>query len=144
MKTYKQYGGFTLLEALFAAMLIGLVVVALIAASGAFTVANGYGVDLSTAEFLIEQVREMTTRPEATFDGLVSLDDVAWLPPKDAAGNTLSEFSEFAQKIDVDYLQPSNLTQVSASATDFIRLTVTVYKNNKPVSSTSWIRARLN
>ncbi|HOK94640.1 MAG TPA: prepilin-type N-terminal cleavage/methylation domain-containing protein [Anaerohalosphaeraceae bacterium] len=144
MKTYRQYRGFTLLEALFAAMLIGLVVVALVAASGAFTVANGYGVDLSTAEFLIEQVREMTTRPEVTIDGLISLDDVAWGPPKDAAGNTLPEFSEFIQKIDADYLQPGNLTQVSSSPTDFIRLTVTIYKNNVPISSTSWVRARLN
>ncbi|MHC4773552.1 MAG: prepilin-type N-terminal cleavage/methylation domain-containing protein [Planctomycetota bacterium] len=60
MNTKKRKNGFTLIEALFAAMLLGLVVAALAAASGAFTMANGYGVDLSTAEFLIEEMRELT------------------------------------------------------------------------------------
>ncbi|MHC4761710.1 MAG: prepilin-type N-terminal cleavage/methylation domain-containing protein [Planctomycetota bacterium] len=42
MKMYKkkQSSGFTLIEALFAAMLLGLVVAALAAASGAFTMAK--------------------------------------------------------------------------------------------------------
>ena len=61
MKTKKKLSnGFTLIEALFAAMLLGLVIAALAAASGSFTMANGYGVDLSTAEFLIEEMREYT------------------------------------------------------------------------------------
>ena len=79
MNKKKQSSGFTLIEALFAAMLLGLVVAALAAASGAFTMANGYGVDLTTAEFLIEQIREMTTSaidPEdpdyLPFDSLVT------------------------------------------------------------------------
>ena len=57
MNKKKQSSGFTLIEALIAAMLLGLVVAALAAASGAFTMANGYGVDLTTAEFLIEEAK---------------------------------------------------------------------------------------
>ena len=52
--------GFTLLEVLFAAMLIGLAIVALAVGSGAFTLNNAAGLDLSTAEFLIEEIRELT------------------------------------------------------------------------------------
>ncbi|MHC4834844.1 MAG: prepilin-type N-terminal cleavage/methylation domain-containing protein [Planctomycetota bacterium] len=70
MNTKKRKNGFTLIEALFAAMLLGLVVAALAAASGAFTMANGYGVDLSTAEFLIEEMRELTANED--FDTLLA------------------------------------------------------------------------
>ncbi|MCI0498320.1 MAG: type II secretion system GspH family protein [Planctomycetales bacterium] len=145
----KNKSGFTLLETLFAAMLIGLVIAALVASSGAFTMANGYGVDLSTAEFLGEQIRELTARPEVIFDNdpdtqdtLLLLNNVTYSPPRDTGGAVLTGFSAFAQKVAVNYVQPGNLAQVSGSRTDFVRVTVTITKNNMPVSSTSWIRAR--
>ena len=43
-----------MLESLFAAMLIGLVIASLAVSSSAFTQTNAFGVDQSTAEFLIE------------------------------------------------------------------------------------------
>ncbi len=52
----KNRTGFTLIESLFAAMLIGLVVAAIAVSSGAATMVNGVGIDLSTAEFLIEEI----------------------------------------------------------------------------------------
>jgi type II secretory pathway pseudopilin PulG len=146
-KTKKRLtAGFTLLEVLFAAMLIGLVIAALAASSGAFTMANGYGVDLSTAEFLTEQVREYTLNPDnvAGFDALVALNNTTWSPPKDASGAALADFGAFTQKITVNYIQEGNLAQTSGSPTNFVRVTVTVTKSGKSLSETSWIRARLN
>ena len=140
----KNNNGFTLIEALFAALLLGLVVAALAAASGAVTMANGYGVDLSTAEFLIEEVRELTAN--VGFDTLKAMyDGQTFSPPVDIMGAELSDFGAFSQQITVDHVQADNLDQIDTGGTsDFVRVTVTVTKNGAPISSTSWIRARLN
>ena len=53
--------GFSLIEVLIATVLIGLSIAALVAANGSFSMANVTGADLSTAEFLAEQIRELTT-----------------------------------------------------------------------------------
>lgn len=155
-----RQGGFTLIEALFAAMLIGLVVAALAASSGAFTMANGYGMDLSTSEFLIEEAREMMATlpvvdPEtqaATFgreSGETGYDDVddyhnaAFNPPVDLSGAVMNEFAGFTQRITVQNVLATNLTAAVANhSSDFVRVTVTVEKNGAALASTSWIRAR--
>jgi type II secretory pathway pseudopilin PulG len=138
----KRYfsGGFTLLEALFAAMLIGLVIAALVASSSAFTQANGAGVDLSTAEFLIEEIRERTA-PEPFSD----LADFAgnFSPPLDVSGAAMAEFSAFTQQVVVQHVSDSDFT-TPQSGSDFIRVAVTITKNGQPVSSASWIRAKLD
>jgi len=142
-KTQQKNTGFTLIEALFATMLLGLVIAALVAASGAFTMANGYGVDLSTAEFLIEEVRERTANVD--FDTLVATyDGQTFNPPKDVTGTDMADFGEFSQRVDINYVESGNFTNTVTGPTDFVRMTVTVTKAGAPVSSTSWIRARLN
>jgi type II secretory pathway pseudopilin PulG len=134
--------GFTLLEALFAAMLIGLAIAALLGTSSAFTMKNAAGVDLSTAEFLIEEIREMTSAE--SFDSLLAYNDIPpFNPPVDLQKNQLTDFAAFTQQIQVDYVNDSNLTQTATGPTDFLRITVTILKNNRPISSASWIRARL-
>jgi prepilin-type N-terminal cleavage/methylation domain-containing protein len=139
----KNKHGFTLIETLFATMLLGLVIAALVAASGAFTMANGYGVDLSTAEFLIEEVRERTANVD--FDTLVTTyDGQTFSPPVDLTGAAMSDFGGFSQQVQMEYVQSGNFTNTVTGPTDFVRVTVTVTKGGAPVSSTSWIRARLN
>lgn len=144
MKTKKIKNGFTLVEALFAAMLLGLVIAALAAASGAFTMANGVGLDLSTSEFLIEEIREHTA--SESFDDLIAnFSGQTFSPPVDVTGAGMSDFSEFSQQVAIERVQPGNLTQIDGTGTsDFIRVTVTVTKNGAPVNSTSWIRANLD
>ena len=166
MNKKKQSSGFTLIEALFAAMLLGLVVAALAAASGAFTMANGYGVDLSTAEFLIEEMREYTaTLPvidpqdavsvfgietgESSINDYDDVDDFNGMtitPPIDVSGAPMNDFGEFSQEITVENVTGADFggTGKAAHSTDFVRVTVTVIKGGTPISGTSWIRARLN
>lgn len=134
--------GFTLIEALFATMLLGLVIVALAAASGAFTMANGYGVDLSTAEFLAEEMRELTANIDVD-TLLTSYDGQTYNPPLDVSGTAMSDFGEFSQQVDIDYVQSGNFDNTVVGPTDFVRLTVTITKAGQPVSSTSWIRAQV-
>jgi type II secretory pathway pseudopilin PulG len=139
-RKHKQ-NGFTLIEALFAAMLIGMVIVSLVAASGAFTLVNGVGVDLSTAEFLIEEIRERTA--SMTFAELVAYDGALHSPPVDISGTAMTEFGAFSQAVTVEYVQADDLDNVVTGPTDFVRVTVTVQKNSQPVSDAAWIRANL-
>lgn len=142
-KHKKQSGGFTLIEALFAAMLIGLVVAAIAVSSGAATMVNGVSIDMSTAEFLIEELREMSAT--MTFDALDNYTEVNINPPIDMNSNAMTEFSDFTQHVDIVHVSAINLQTVDTTGTsDFLRITVTINKNNSPVSSASWIRARLN
>ena len=142
MKTVnKKQKGFTLIEALFAAMLIGLVIAALAVSSGAATMVNGAGIDLSTAEFLIEEIREQTATVD--FDSVLAYDGNTYNPPVDISGASMAEFSGFSQQVTVEYVNPSNLESVVAGPTDFVRVTVTITKNNRPISTASWIRAQL-
>jgi prepilin-type N-terminal cleavage/methylation domain-containing protein len=132
--------GFTLVEVLIAIIIVGIALVSLIAANGSFTTTNGYGVELSTSEFLIEQIREMTTL--AAYSDLHSFDDADYNPPKNANGEDLIDFGAFSQQITVKNVSASNFqTVVADGSTYFVKVTVTILLNSKPISSASWIRA---
>lgn len=154
--------GFTLVEILIAVVLLGLAIASLVAANGAFTQTNGAGIDLSTAEFLIEEIRELTTplavvdpvdgavvwgaeigeAAAGDYDDLDDFDGATFSPPVDASGNALAEFASFSQQISVENVSPVSLDTVVADHTsDFVRVTVSILQNNKTISSTSWIRA---
>lgn len=160
-----QSGGFTLLEVMFASLLIGLAIAALAVTSSAYTIVNGAGIDLSTAEFLVEEIRELTAPmpavdpdgvagacgPDAGESTLAQFDDVDDFdgqiisPPIDASGTAMTEFAAFSQQITVQNVASSNLTQAVADhTTDLYRITVTITKNNSPITSTSWVRADTN
>ncbi len=142
-KNNKRRSGFTLIETLFASLLLGLVIAALAAASGSFTMANGYGVDLSTAEFLIEEVRERTANVDVD-TLLASYDGQTFSPPVDVSGADMTDFGQFGQQVEIDYVASGDFANTVTGPTDFVRVTVTVTKGSQPISSTSWIRARLN
>jgi prepilin-type N-terminal cleavage/methylation domain-containing protein len=162
MRNVKYKRGFTLIEVLFAVLLVGLAIASLMAANAAFTKANGAGTDLSTAEFLIGQIRELTILlpvidpedelatfgPEAgeTLAGYDDLDDfngATFSPPIDAERTTLNDFSAYSQQITVQNVNASNFEQVEANhSTNFIRVTVKVYLNSRQISSANWLRAR--
>ena len=134
--------GFSLIEVLIATLLVGLAVAALLGASRSFTMANASGADLSTAEFLIEQIRERTT--------LLSFDDLhgfaggsPFSPPISADGNVLNNFAAFSQHVTVENVSAANFEQVVADhSSDFVRVTVKVFLNSREISSVRWIRAR--
>lgn len=153
--------GFSLIEALFAMLLVGLAITALIGANVAFTRANGAGADISTAEFLLEQIKELTVTvavvdPEtetATFgaeegavefyDDLDDFDGASFSPPIGVDRNVLSDFGVFTQQVTVQNVSASNFESVVGDhSSDFVRVSVKVLKNSIEISSASWIRAR--
>lgn len=128
--------GFTLVEVLVAVLLVGLAIASLVATSGAFTMQNGAAVDLSTAEFLIEEIREWTAT--------MGFDDLAAMKEASYSNEELpDDFSVFGQQVRVVYVDKSNLSDAITGPSDFVRVTVTITKNGRPISSASWIRAKM-
>jgi prepilin-type N-terminal cleavage/methylation domain-containing protein len=127
--------GFTLIEALIAMVILGLAITALLVANQSFTSTNAGGIELSTAEFLIEQVRERSVNT-----GFASLSSLAGtnLPPKDSQGIDLTDYPGYSETITVQ----------SASGfgpnTDFCKINVEIYLHNELISSASWLRAKYN
>ncbi|HSW01358.1 MAG TPA: hypothetical protein VLI39_14390 [Sedimentisphaerales bacterium] len=156
---------FTLLEALIATILVGFSIAALLAANGTLSMANGAGADQSTAEFLAEQIRELTamlpvvdpvtgTTPplgpeEASVFSYDDVDDFHGFSssslggPISATRTVLTEFSAFSQQVTVQNVSLANLDQVVANhSSHFVRVTVQVFKSGRAICTTSWIRAR--
>ena len=132
---------FTFIEVLIAITLVGLAIVSLVAANSSFTKANGAATDLSTAEFLIEQIRERTALVD--YDGLYDFDDVSFSPPKNANGEDLSDLSAFSQNIIVQNVNDTDFENVVTDGNShFVRVTVKVFLNSREISSSSWIRAQ--
>ncbi len=154
--------GFTLIEVLIATVIIALSIVALLAANSAFTMANGAGIEISTAEFLVEQIKEMTATLEvidpeagaatfgpeeaslADYDDLDDFDGHTFSPPIDAMRQQLTDFAAYSQQVTVQKVNPSDFEQVIpiADISDFVRVTVSVSYSGREICSTSWIRAR--
>jgi len=162
MKNSRHKNGFTLIEVLIAILLVGLAIAALISANGALTQANGAGIELSTAEFLIEQIRELTTvlpvidpttgtttfGPE-TSETLASYDDIddfngaSFSPPISADRNSLNDLSAYTQQITVQNVSESNFEQVvSNHSSFFVRVDVKILLNAREISSARWLRTR--
>ena len=165
MRDTKYRSGFSIIEVLIAILLVGLAIASLVAANGALTKANGAGTDLSTAEFLVEQVRELTAllpvvEPEtpdsgfdvfgpevgetvATYDDLNDFDGASFSPPIGADRNALNDLAAYSQQITVENVNASDFEQVvSDHGSNFVRVTVKVSLNSKGISSASWLRAR--
>jgi prepilin-type N-terminal cleavage/methylation domain-containing protein len=140
--------GFTLIEVLFAIILIGLAIAGLTGSSLAYTRANGSAVDLTTAEFLIEQIHERTAGMTSV-DAVFALDGQSYNPPISAGGGVLADaggnalFPSFTQQVQVQNVSRTNFaTVVADGSTSFYRVTVTILRNNSVISSQSWIRTR--
>jgi prepilin-type N-terminal cleavage/methylation domain-containing protein len=138
-----QKGGFSLVEVLIAIILLGLVIASLVAANGLFTRTNAVGTDLSTAEFLIEQIRERSISVD--YDDLNSLphfDGVTFSPPINADGQYLNDFAVFSEKITVENVSAQDFEQAVGYDSGFIKVTAKVFLNSREISSASWIRAQ--
>ncbi|MHC4462679.1 MAG: type IV pilus modification PilV family protein [Planctomycetota bacterium] len=153
--------GFTLIEVLIAVILVGLAISALVAANISFTKANSTGTELSTAEFFLEQIRELTALlpvidpntgdsmfgPEeatlAEYDDLDDFDGLSFFPPITADREALNDFASFGQQITVENVNAANFEQVvSDHSSFFVRVTVKVFLLSREICSASWIRAR--
>ena len=162
MRVSRRDNGFSFVEILISIVLVGLSITALVFASNSFTMANGAGADLSTAEFLVEQIRELTTLlpvvdPEtatttfgseagettvAAYDDIDDFNDVTFSPPIDANRNAVTALAAFSQNVTVQNVSQTNFNVVAGPhMSNFVRVTVGVSLNGRELCSASWIRA---
>ena len=163
MRVVKYKGGFSLVEVLVAVLLVGLAIAALVVTNNSFTQANAAGTYLTTAEFLAEQVRELTILlpvvdpqteiatfgPEAgepnvvDYDDLDDFDDASFTPPINSERDPLSEFAAFTQKVTVQNVNPGDFEQIIPDhGSPFVRVTVKVFLNTREISSARWLRSQ--
>jgi len=162
MQGRRYKGGFSFIEVLIAVVLVGIAIASLLAANSSFTRSNSAGTELSTAEFLLEQIKELTIRlpvvdpntgmatfgPEADettltdYDDLDDFDDAVFSPPISADRVTLNGFDAYTQKITVENVSGGNFEQVLADhGSFFVRVTAEVYLGTRQVVSADWFRA---
>jgi hypothetical protein len=141
-KYKKLYGaGFSLIEALVASVIIGLAVVGLLLSSGSLTKVNAAGIEISTAEFLIEEVKSRCA--SMAYDDLPAFAGT-YSPPQDIYGTALTNFSTFSQQVTVENVSNSDFTVVVVpGGSGFVRITTKILLNGSEISSADWMRARL-
>ena len=162
MRDTEYEGGFSLVEVLVAIILVGLAVACLVASNSSFTQANAAGTELSTAEFLSEQIKELTMLlpvvdpetemstfgPEAdettlsAYDDLDDFDGAVFSPPINSERVVLNDFAAYSQQVTVENVSAANFEQVVADhGSYFVRVTVKVFLNSRQISSADWVRA---
>ena len=162
MQGRRYEGGFSFIEVLIAIVLVGIAIASLVAANSSFTKANAAGTELSTAEFLLEQIKELTVMlpvvdpnngmltfgPEADevvladYDDLDDFDGAVFSPPISADRVTLNGFAAYTQQITVENVSAGDFEQVVADhGSYFVRVTATVFYGSKQVVSADWVRA---
>ena len=160
MQKAKYNNGFTLIEVLFGIILVGISIACLVATNITSTRANNNGMNLSTAEFLLEQIRELTTLlpvidpetgddifgPESgeilsDYDDVDDFDGLTISPPISADREVLNDFTAFTQQVTVENVSAVNFEQVVADHSSyFVRVTVEVLFNSELICSVNWIR----
>jgi prepilin-type N-terminal cleavage/methylation domain-containing protein len=162
MRDTEYQGGFSLVEVLVAIILVGLAVACLVASNSSFTQSNAAGTELSTAEFLSEQIKELTMllpvvdpEPEmstfgpetdeaglADYDDLDDFDGAVFSPPINSERLVLNDFAAYSQQVTVENVSAANFEQVVADhGSYFVRVTVKVFLNSRQISSADWVRA---
>ena len=132
----RKAGGFTLVEAVFAIMIIGFAVTALMLLFGTGTQVTAYGNRLSQAVFLAEEMRAMTD--EVDFTNLLSYHGQIY-NGVDANGNPLPGVMDFQQQLEVQGVNPADMT-ITVGNVEMIRVTAAVTYQGTELTRMSWLR----
>ena len=157
-------GGFTLIEAAVATVVVGIGVTVLLISVNANTRANSAGKHLTEAVFLAQEIREWTLRlpfsdtdegdmhnppgpdgmdPQDFVDDLDDLLDVTYSPPRDGQGYPLADMVNWSEAIQLTWRDPDNLIQeVPPGASDVIHVEVELSNRSGPVLTTGWLVTR--
>jgi prepilin-type N-terminal cleavage/methylation domain-containing protein len=162
----KNRFGFTLIEALVATTIIGIAIVALMTANVSHTKVNAFGINTSTAEFLVEEIRALTASldvvdpntgtatfgPESGESTVANYDDLddfyasplkSFNPPINALGAELTDFPEYTQVIAVENVGANDFTTAIANhGSSIVRVSVQIMMNSEEITSSSWIRVK--
>ncbi len=159
-RSYSGRGGFTLIEALIASIIVGLGITALLMASKSGTQVNAGAREITHAVNLGQEVREWTLKlpfadpetpdnppgpdgaedPQTFVDDLDDLASVTYSPPRDASGQAISDMTGWSQQITLSWRAPTNISQtVSDGASEIIYVEVVISYEGQSVVTTGWL-----
>ena len=140
MKATVRYrnAGFTLVEVVFAIMIVGLGVVAMMLLFAAGTQVNAFGNKLSSGVFLAEEMRSMSDN--RTFDQLILNGNLAFNQAVDAQGNSVAGLEDYQQQLLVQPVNPIDLTTYIGANPQAALLTAVVSYKQEPITRVSWLR----
>lgn len=141
----KSVSGFTFIEILIAVVLLGIAIAAIVGSNSAFTQQTAQAGQLSTAEFLIEQIRELTALmpvndPNQPNNISNFVAGSPFNPPIDSQKRPLANFSAYSQVVTMNYVTATNFQQTAVGITDFVGITVKILYKGSEISQTKWIR----
>lgn len=128
-------GGFTLIEVAIAIVIIAvgvLAVQAMVASSTSVTSASN---ELQTSVMLVRAMHERCLGLDRA--ALLALNGKTFSPPLDSQARALTELPNYAQRIDIQYVDPEAITNTSPDETSLLRVIVTVSRNGQPVLNTA-------
>lgn len=132
LKKKSRVSGFTLIETLFAIIIVGLGVVAMMQLFLSGTEINSYGNKLSTGVIFAEQVRSMTD--ETYFYDLPGHDEEVF--------SGVEELNNFQVKLNVEAVNPEDMTIYVGPDPEMMRVTAQVTYKTKEITQLSWLRNR--
>jgi Tfp pilus assembly protein PilV len=157
-------GGFSLVEAMIATVLVGIGVASVMVATKSGTEVNAAGRQITQASYLAQEIREWTLKlpfsdpdpgdkgnppgpdgssPQVFVDDLDDLMNVTYTPPRNASGVAIGDLADWSQKIRLDWKDPDSLTTTVAPGTsDVIAVTVTVACRGRDILTTGWLVTR--
>ncbi len=135
---WPRRGGFTIMEAAFSIMIIGLGIVAMMQVFVSGSEVNGYGDSLSKAVFLADEMRSMTE--DVAFEDLLTFDGDTF-NGADANGNPVAGLDSFVQTFNATGVDPDTLLPNVLADPEAIRLTVIVSRNGEEITRISWLRS---
>ncbi len=127
-----RVSGFTLIETLFAIIIVGLGVVAMMQLFLSGTEINSYGNKLSTGVIFAEHVRSLTD--ETYFYDLPDHDEEVF--------SGVEELNNFQVKLNVEAVNPEDMTIYVGPDPEMMRVTAQVNYKNKEITQLSWLRNR--
>jgi len=130
--------GFTLMEAVFSIMIVGLGVVAMMQLFGSGTKVNAYGNHLSSAVFLAEELQAMTD--DVAFDDLLSYNGQTF-NGVDANEKPVEGLANYQQQLFAEGVTPGDLTVYVGHDQEIIRLTAVVNHQGLELARISWLRS---
>lgn len=135
--------GFTMIDATLATAIIGTAVVSLMALLGAGTRTSIDASQQTQATALIRNIREMCVAKR--FSDLPAMHNRTYAPPVDSRGRAISVLSNWRQVISVQSVNPDRLTtDLIDSDPDAVRVSVSVFQNNRQIAASSWYSFRVD
>ena len=134
-------GGFTLIEASLAIVIIGVGVVAAVELLGVGSRANAEAHRLTTGLNLAANVRELAQ--EKTIDQILALHNQTYQPPRDARNQAIDGLGDWRQSVTAVRANPGSVIVDAGvgSSSRLIRLGVTVTYRGKTVTTEEWLVA---